>query len=1333
MLGRRTIKNRYRILGRLGSGDMGDVFLVEDELTGKGPLALKAISKDTGKSLRALKREFIVLSRLSHPGVARVFSFGYDPEGETHFFTSEYVDGPDFLDAAKNLSPREAAGILASVLDALDYIHARNIVHYDLKPSNIMLERSDRGYAPKLVDFGLAGPRLSREAGTFKGSLDFTAPEIMTGQEAGPQADLYSLGKTLALVLDRIRGVKPSDVELVETLERVASELSARNTLDRLESASKALKMLARAGVREASDSDNDQRLLTPVRLFERENETALLNKEIENLTRPEEEPSTEPMGRKTRIFRQNRTTEMVKRDARALVIIEGESGAGKTALADEFAAQCGLSGIEVFRASLDERRTAPPFIEIMESIATLYHDSSPAAVKLENLLQSFGKESSPGGKPLPANLRMTEFLDHAAALLVTLSRGRPIALIFESIQRIDPAGAEYLNYFVRAINAPEARWGGRVRILVVATADSAEVASPAFRRLGAELEEDGLLSRIELQPFDYDTARRFIEKVLGSQVLSDELLETVYKKSRGIPGSLVDALRLLYSRGVLERVGGQWKQTRRGAGPMARPSDPAERYHALGSTLSRNATILLKGVSLAEGAFNVHVLREISGLSGAEFLTALSELRAARVLREEDGRVSFADPGLLAHVRENLAPGVVREFHRRTIPILEKRPADPHTLAALAAHSEKAGEREKAAEYSRKAAQALLLAGDQSASLDMWRKTESLLEDLKDRASERLRVRLRVIDLLDGLGRFEEALNESREAVASLAASPLPPADAVEAYVQLGRLHERTGDLAGARQVYRRALGSLDEKRDPDAWVKLRLRLGWVMLCQGRLQDALAATLKVLGALALEDEEGPEHAEVFHAMALIYSRLGNFPQANEFFERSLDLFRRLERTRDAARVLNSMAGAAMDVPDYPAALELLGRSMEASAASGDVYSKPMALALRASAMIRLGRPGDARGPLERAIRDAERTSMKYLQALAGSAKARLMLDTGKIDEAREILRNARREFSRMEDVYSLTLASYLRAEIELEAGNIAAAESAAGTALDTARTLGSRILLARGLALYGRILARDQARREEALRTLSEALDAAEEAGMAEAGALAYAEIAGIQVSMGNLEKAKESYAGAEKLYLAASSGLRPEYERTYRKRFESRTGMKGGAREKAGDSAFADPDRTVLALVDMLDGKITAASLLQNALEAALAITSFERALFLKRGPSGFAPLATASARGGVPETDDLPALALAAEAVAAGDEPLVRNDPSGAAPGEPLRTAAFPVEPPGAAGVLYLDTKKESPALDESKIKSLERVAKLLQAGLARNEKTGPGEAGDFEFDY
>ncbi|MFQ5768699.1 MAG: serine/threonine-protein kinase, partial [Acidobacteriota bacterium] len=138
--GHRILNRRYRLEKLLGEGAMGSVFLALDSLGRDRPVALKLLAprKAQTGSRQRLSMEFQTLSRLRHPHLIQVFDLGIDHETGRWFLTMEYVPGPT-LSRWKPRRPQDLLEMAVPLLQALDYIHARGIVHADIKPANILL------------------------------------------------------------------------------------------------------------------------------------------------------------------------------------------------------------------------------------------------------------------------------------------------------------------------------------------------------------------------------------------------------------------------------------------------------------------------------------------------------------------------------------------------------------------------------------------------------------------------------------------------------------------------------------------------------------------------------------------------------------------------------------------------------------------------------------------------------------------------------------------------------------------------------------------------------------------------------------------------------------------------------------------------------------------------------------------------------------------------------------------------------------------------------------------------------------------------------------------
>ncbi|MEW2155693.1 protein kinase [Streptomyces sp. NPDC007189] len=230
----RLLAGRYRVGARLGRGGMGVVWRAVDEVLGR-EVAVKELRTYTdaaGPELSELRlrmqREARAAARVRHPGVVAVHDVA-EVDGRP-LIVMELIDGPSLDDVLRErgtLDPYEAARVGAAVADALAAAHRAGVLHRDVKPGNILLDRSGRVV---LTDFGIAAmddpgdgsaTRLTR-SGELVGSLDYLAPERAQGAEPGPPADVWAVGATLYAAVE---GASPFRRESTySTLTAIVSE-----------------------------------------------------------------------------------------------------------------------------------------------------------------------------------------------------------------------------------------------------------------------------------------------------------------------------------------------------------------------------------------------------------------------------------------------------------------------------------------------------------------------------------------------------------------------------------------------------------------------------------------------------------------------------------------------------------------------------------------------------------------------------------------------------------------------------------------------------------------------------------------------------------------------------------------------------------------------------------------------------------------------------------------------------------------------------------------------------------------------------------------------------
>ena len=194
-----AIVGRYRIEGRLGVGGMSTVQLAFDQRLERY-VAIKLLAEhlaDDPTFVSRFRREALSAARLVHPNIVQVFDFGFDERARQHFIVMEHVPGHSCAELLRDHGPMEveqAVDVVTQACRGLDYAHRNGVVHRDVKPGNLLVSDSD---VVKLADFGIAratDQSSITQVGSVLGTAAYLAPEQARGEEAGPRADLYSLG-----------------------------------------------------------------------------------------------------------------------------------------------------------------------------------------------------------------------------------------------------------------------------------------------------------------------------------------------------------------------------------------------------------------------------------------------------------------------------------------------------------------------------------------------------------------------------------------------------------------------------------------------------------------------------------------------------------------------------------------------------------------------------------------------------------------------------------------------------------------------------------------------------------------------------------------------------------------------------------------------------------------------------------------------------------------------------------------------------------------------------------------------------------------------------------
>jgi serine/threonine protein kinase len=204
------LADRYRLVRPIAAGGMGTVWEAHDVLLDR-PVALKSMAEalaSDAEFVERFRREARAAGRLTHPNLARVYDYGDD--GGTPFLVMELIDGETLHDRIAREGPlpvADAVRIARSIAAGLEAAHRAGIVHRDVKPANVMLDRTG---GVKITDFGIASAASSTRLthGSGLGTATYASPEQVRGERVTAASDVYSLG---VVTYEMLTGRPPFD------------------------------------------------------------------------------------------------------------------------------------------------------------------------------------------------------------------------------------------------------------------------------------------------------------------------------------------------------------------------------------------------------------------------------------------------------------------------------------------------------------------------------------------------------------------------------------------------------------------------------------------------------------------------------------------------------------------------------------------------------------------------------------------------------------------------------------------------------------------------------------------------------------------------------------------------------------------------------------------------------------------------------------------------------------------------------------------------------------------------------------------------------------------
>ncbi|MCB9760234.1 MAG: protein kinase [Alphaproteobacteria bacterium] len=983
----------YAVVRPLAQGGMAAVFEVEDPNT-REHLALKLLTH-RGLAMPRFSREFRALTRLDHPNIVRVYRYGANEDGSP-YLTMELLDGvPVQVHAKATGRPgdprrtREVLRIVALVADALEYLHARGIVHRDLKSANILVLSDKR---VKLLDFGTARltgkvARITR-AGEFVGTFAYASPEQIRGDEVDHRSDIYSLGALFYRLSTGKRLFEaPTPHELARMhlekapippralvpalpadVEALILEMLAKDPDERPQSAAEvAARLRGRPGATPARDRVV---ISKPKRLIGRSAELQAIRAAL-GRARP---------GR--------------------MVLIVGPPGSGRRRLLKAAIAEARGQGWRVFGGTF----TGDPGLGVLVDVVEAAWSSLPPddLVALEgevSALRAGGAVAPdlPPGEALPAEVEV--------ALCASITRvlvrrcgldDAPLVVGLSQLQRASPMALSALAR-VRTLLKDE---GASVIFLGCSTDDSDAPGASIRQQLPDAW-------RLNLKPLRLEEVDELIRGMLGGTLSSPEISRTVHKLTGGWPGYVEDVLRAMVQEGHLEarRTGSSITWVDRSSGRITIPGGAREALTLRLDGLSRPCTRALEALAVSGGEATVALIARAIDRSEDDTLELLEELATARVLRcrEEGGRElwSFRLGMTRDLVLERLRPSRRHVLRRLMARAVADAPVSANKIHLLAS----AGRVDAAIADLLRWAEPMIESGRAPEALPVLEEVQVV----SDAARTTTRSELARFYLL--LGRALAAVRPGGQAVdeAFHRAHALADGDPVmrgEVDLYLARLQMARGELESGAARLHRAFEALAGGKDRRLGARVSRDVGHLQWLSGRFELAEHWFEQALDAARAAGGD-PDIARALVAGGMALLDRGQLVEAERRFREALQRFDGVGDQDGLWQARAALSSALRHRGRLSEAIELLEGDLRAARESGTL-SRYAQMSLRvAEAEIELLRLGQARERLAALTAELDPRQHLFLCAAVALAQGRVALISGEHDRANDVLKPA--------------------------------------------------------------------------------------------------------------------------------------------------------------------------------------------------------------------------------------------------------------------------------------------------------------------------------------
>lgn len=969
------IKARYRIEGTVGKGSVGTVLTAYDTQENRR-VALKVLSptfsaETTGRLLRHAQQ----MIALTHPHIVKVYA--WDQDADYTFQVETFVAAPTlhtYLDPRQPppWNHEQRVKFLQEITLALEYAHSQGVIHGDLKPSNIYL--TEQGI--QIDGFGLG--RLEESHNLLTAPFLFLdshylAPEQILGHILDARTDLYTLG---VIAYQLFTGQLPFEGETDEEILQIHLRRAPRPPREINPDISPAeehmiLKLLAKNPNHRYASAQQVRNVLN-----------SLTAAAVEDLHPQRRIPL---IGHGPARQTLQKCWEAAREGHGQLVFITGEAGIGKTALAQQVAAQSqppvALTG------QCQEQQTGTAY-QVFADILRAYFATVPPEFfneETQKLLGNFARLvpeirqmlpqlTTPA--PLEPEQEQFRLMSHLTQFIHTATQRRPWLIILDNLQWADRSSLELLRYL--GYHLPT------MAMLIIGAYREEELTRehPLAEALHHLSSHPGY-QEIALQRLTQNEVQELL-KILWHMPAPDSLAQTIFEHTQGNPRYIEEIAQALVDNGILNTT--EDIETTQTLSQVQLPPSMREAVRQRIERLSPSTRALLHQAAVLGASFNFDTLQEMSGLSKWETLENLDQALERGLLEETpgEGALRFRHNEIQQILYADLGTLRRQMLHRKAAEALENQvhPHPERNAEKLAYHFLQAEERGRALKYSLLVAQQAQSAYANDIAVQWYQKVLTLYEQLAQNHApeyyeQYLSAHQALGEVLLRQGAYDDALEHSQTVWKELTAAPATPLEQLARLCHLiARIRERRSEYRLALSWAEKGLGYLTNHQPASAATQLYNLAGWINIRQGdygmaqsqlqlalilaqaaNLRQAEANSLQNLGvveshlgqsaqaqanfeqALSIYRETGDQYGEsaVLSHLGQILESQGNYAESQACYERALHIYREIGDRRGESTLLNNLGVIARNKGDYAQAVIYGEQAMQIAQDIGDM------------------------------------------------------------------------------------------------------------------------------------------------------------------------------------------------------------------------------------------------------------------------------------------------------------------------------------------------------------------------------------------------------------